>query len=169
MGAEMLYGILQDLVFVADSGIVQSGSCPHAHFQRRAGQQVHPNGRRRGVANSHFAYADDVTAPFVAFCHHAGTGFYASVRFLFRHGRFVKEVPCTTCYFTVDDAGIGMQIVVHSHVKTVLAAEHIYSASPVAEVNHLLPGDFARGYADSFAFDSMVGTEQQVARVAQFR
>lgn len=50
-----------------------------------------------------------------------------------------------------------------------LAAEHVHPASSPAEINHLLPGDFARGYADSFAFDSVVGTEQQMARVAQFR
>ena len=105
---------------------------------------------------------------------HSGTGFYTLVRFLFRHGRFVKEVPCTACYFTVDDTGIGMQIVVHPHIyqeqfETVLAAEQVHPASSPAEINHLLPGDFARGYADSFAFDSMVGTEQKVTRMTQFR
>ena len=90
------------------------------------------------------------------------------------HGGFVKEVAGASCDFPVQDRGVGGKVMIHAHVdkeqfEAVLTAEHVHAAPAAAEVDHLLPRDFAGGDAHAFAFDTMVGTEKQMAGMPEHR
>ena len=76
--------------------------------------------------------------------------------------------------FPVDDIRVGTQVVVYAHVdelqfESVLAAEHVHAAAPVAEIDHLLPRDFAGRHAHPFLLDAVVGSEKQVAGMVERR
>jgi hypothetical protein len=54
-----------------------------------------------------------------------------------------------------------------SQFKTVLTAKHVYSSAAIGEVDHLLPRYVAWRHAHSLALDAVVGTEEQMAWMAE--
>ena len=98
---------------------------------------------------------------------------YTSVQFIGRHGWLVKEVACAAAHLPGDDGEFGREIIVHADVddakrEAVLAAE-IIDAAPGrgGEVDALLPRHFARREADALGRDAVVGSENEVVRMAE--
>ena len=54
-----------------------------------------------------------------------------------------------------------------AELEAVLAAEHVDAAAAAGEVDHLLPGHFARTDADPFALYAVVAAQEQVAGVCE--
>ena len=102
-----------------------------------------------------------------------GTVRYTSVHFVGRHGRLVKEVACAAAHLPGDDGEFGREIIVHADVddaerEAVLAAEIIDAATGRGgKVDALLPRHFARREADALGRDAVVGSENEVVRMAE--
>ena len=102
-----------------------------------------------------------------------GTVRYTSVQFVGRHGGLVEEVACAAAHLPGDDGEFGREIIVHADVddakrEAVLAAEIIDAASGRSgEVDALLPRHFARREANALGRNAMIGSENEVVRMAE--
>ena len=56
-----------------------------------------------------------------------------------------------------------------AQMEAVLTAEHVDTTAPTGEVDHLLPRDLTRRDTHALALNAVVGTQQDVTRMAQCR
>ncbi len=86
----------------------------------------------------------------------------------------MQEVACRASHLAVDYAVSGRNVVinpgVHKHqTETVLSAQEIDTGSSFGEMAELLPCHLFGRNADSFAYDSVVGGKQYIARIGESR
>ena len=86
----------------------------------------------------------------------------------------MEEIAGATGDLPVDDTFHAAQVVVHTHihdaqVETVLAAEHVHTATASGEVDHLLPSHFAWRHAHTLTLYTVVAAQQQVAGMIEVR
>ena len=153
---------------MVDAFAVQSRADTDTFIQGDVSEDAHPDAGRGCVGYAHLAHADDVASFFPAVIHHLDACIDGFPEFFLAHGCLVEEVAGAPCDFPVEYARMFRQVVIDSHVddaevEAVLTAEHVYAAATACEVNHLLPGHFARTDADTLALDAVVAAEQQVA------
>ena len=84
----------------------------------------------------------------------------------------MEEVARATRYLTIDDAWHLRKVVVDTHIdnlqiETMLAAEHIDTASATGEVDHLLPSDLTGRHTDTLALDTMIAPQEQMTGMRQ--
>jgi hypothetical protein len=104
--------------------------------------------------------------------HQIATYLDGPIELFFGHRSFVQKVACASGYLAVDDTIDTCQIVIHTHVnntkfKTMLAAKHIYAATAMGKVYHLLPGYAAWRHTYALALYAVIATQKQVARVGE--
>ena len=89
-----------------DAGAVEAAAGADAFREGNPREIGHPDGRRRGVADTHLAETQDV-APFLeALPDDLRAAEEALFHLLRRHGRAVEEVARATGDFQVDDAAV---------------------------------------------------------------
>ena len=148
---------------MADAIVVEAGACTNAVLEGDVAKNTHPNAGGRGVANAHLADGEDATAFSDAVINKVAANLYGFVELLFTHSRFVEEVLGASGYLAVNDTINFGQIIVDTNIddtkfEAMLATEHIDTASTTSEINHLLPSDLTRRYADSLAFNAVIAT-----------
>ena len=84
--------LLQYVEFVANAFAVESCSSSDALFQGDVEQQVHPEAGGTGVANAHFANADDVATLLIAFVNQFASDGKTTLHLCLCHCRFVQEI-----------------------------------------------------------------------------
>ena len=169
----MVQSAAEDTELAAHALVREPRSGTHAALQGDVRKTGHPYRRRRGIADAHLAQADNVATRLVDDPNGFGTVRYTSVQLVGRHGWLVEEVACAAAYLPGDDGEFGREIIVHADVddaerEAVLAAEIIDAASGRGgEVDALLPRHFARREADALGRDAVVGSENEVVRMAE--
>ena len=169
----MVQSAAEDTELATHALVREARSGAHTALQGDAREAGHPYRRRRGVADAHLAEADNVATRLVDGPDGFGTVRYTSVQFVGRHGRLVKEVACAAAHLPGDDGEFGREIIVHADVddaerEAVLPAEVVDAASGRGgEVDALLPRHFARREADALGRDAVVGSENEVVRMAE--
>ena len=166
---------------------VQTRTCTHTFVERYVLEEIHPDGGRRGAANTHFAKGNDITSRSNTIAHMLHSHVGSMLVFLLAHGCLMQEILRAVgnlmivdrkfhqqiiVMLRVDD--VGRKIVIHTHIdetqmKVVLMTEHIHATTTFTEVQQLLPSHFARRHTHPLALNAVVGSKKCMALVAKFR
>ena len=129
-------------------------SCPSTHtfIEWNILEEIHPNGRRRGIAYAHFTKGNDIASRCNTIVHMLHTYFDGLVKLLLTHCRFVAEVLGAVSNFMIIDRklhsqivvvlrvdNVGREIMVNTHInqsqeEIVLMTKHIHTTSTTAEI-----------------------------------
>ena len=98
------HSLRQHLVFMTDAIVVEAGTCTDAVFEGDVAKDTHPDARRRGVANAHFADAENATAFSYTIVNKVRTNLNSTIKLLFAHGWPIEEVLGAASNLAVNDA-----------------------------------------------------------------
>jgi hypothetical protein len=148
---------------MSDAVIIETGTGSDALRQGDVAEEVHPDARRRGIANAHLSDAQNATTFFHAVIHKVASYLYGPVKLLLAHRRLIEEVPGASGYLATDNAWDGRQVVIDADIddaklKSMLATEHVHASAAMGEVDHLLPRDLTGTDTDALALYAVVAT-----------
>ena len=74
---------------MTDAIVVEAGTCTDAVFEGDVAKDTHPDARRRGVTNAHFANAEYATTLSSTIVNEVRANLNSTIEFLFAHRWFV--------------------------------------------------------------------------------
>ena len=168
----MVQCLLQYIIFMTDACIVESAACSDTQFERNMGEARHPHGRRRSVADTHFAQRKHIATFGMTLTDYFRSALDTQIHFFFCHGCLVQIVTRAFAYLHVDDSFLVWEVVIHSGIynlqlESVLAAKEVDTRPSVKKVADLLPGDLFGREADSLVDNAMIGCEYDILRMSQ--
>ena len=169
------HGLRQQLALAGEASVVEASTASDAIDQRRAGQRVGNQRGGSGVADAHFADADDVAALVGERASDFGTGVQRRLALRRRHGRLDQIVACPGRRdLGVDQSAARSEFMRHAAVdhlqrQPVLAREDVGTCVAGQIVLDHLPGHVLRIGGDAGGRRAVVGGEDEHVRIGKLR